>query len=165
MSDLTTNVKRVRKERAVVTDQELRRLNRKDLLELLISKTRECEVLREKLGRTETALQDRRIEIGQSGSLAEAALRINGVFKAADEAARQYLENLHQQEEEVEAAIARKSEEMARLEEETAARCQAMEEASRKKTEEYWADVSKRLELFCKEHKELKALLSMGEET
>ena len=40
------------------------------------------------------ALTDRKIAIEESGSMAEAALRLNGVFEAADQAVRQYLENM-----------------------------------------------------------------------
>ena len=86
-----------------MTDQELRKLSRRDLLELLIGKTRECEELQKKLESAETALQERLIQIGESGSIAEAALQINGVFEAAEAAARQYLENVQRQGREQEA--------------------------------------------------------------
>ena len=42
----------------------------------------------------EEQLKDRRILLGQAGSIAEAALRLNGVFEAAEAAAQQYLENV-----------------------------------------------------------------------
>lgn len=77
-----------------MTDKELRRLSRAELLEMLLAQTEENERLRERLDEAEAALNDRRIEIERAGSLAEASLRLNKVFTAADEAARQYLENV-----------------------------------------------------------------------
>lgn len=77
-----------------MTDKELRRLSRAELLEMLLVQTEENERLRERLDEAEAALNDRRIEIERAGSLAEASLRLNKVFTAADEAARQYLENV-----------------------------------------------------------------------
>ncbi|MCI6228993.1 MAG: DNA repair protein [Candidatus Faecousia sp.] len=78
-----------------MTDAELRRLSRRELLEMLISETEENMRLRAELEQARAKLQDRRILLEKSGSMAEAALRLNGVFEAADKAARQYLENAH----------------------------------------------------------------------
>ena len=77
-----------------MTDKELRRLSRNELLEMLISETEENARLREELAQVRAELENRRILVEQSGSLAEAALRINCVFEAADRAAKQYLENI-----------------------------------------------------------------------
>lgn len=77
-----------------MTDKELRRLSRSELLELLIAQMEETERLRQSLEEAEAALANRRIIVAQAGTLAEAALQMNGVFEAADRAARQYLENI-----------------------------------------------------------------------
>lgn len=77
-----------------MTDKELRRMNRGELLQMLITQVEENKMLQEKLEQTETALKDRQITIEQSGSLAEVALSLNGVFQATDAAAKQYLENI-----------------------------------------------------------------------
>lgn len=77
-----------------MTDQELRKLSRKDLLELLIAQRRERDALKAELEEARTALQDRRICIENAGSIAEAALQLNNVFEAAQAAAEQYLENI-----------------------------------------------------------------------
>lgn len=97
-----------RKEDAAVTDNELRKLSRKDLLELLVSQGRELDDLQSKLEKAEAALQDRQICIEKVGSIAEAALELNGVFEAAQAAARQYLENVRQRSEFIEEECARK---------------------------------------------------------
>lgn len=77
-----------------MTDKELRKLSRIDLLELLLEKSRENEKLKEELEQVKAKLADRKINIEKAGSIAEAALVLNGVFQAAQAAADQYLENL-----------------------------------------------------------------------
>ena len=77
-----------------MTDKELRRLSRSELLEMLIAQTEENDRLKIRLEQAEAQLRDRRIAIDKAGSLAEAALSLNGVFQAAETAAQQYLENI-----------------------------------------------------------------------
>lgn len=77
-----------------MTDKELRRLSRSELLEMLIAQTEENDRLKIRLEQAEAQLRDRRIAIDKAGSLAEAALSLNGVFRAAEAAAQQYLENI-----------------------------------------------------------------------
>ena len=61
---------------------------------MLIEQMEENEKLRNRLEEAEADLRNRKIIIKRAGSLAEAALELNHVFQAADEAARQYLENV-----------------------------------------------------------------------
>ena len=77
-----------------MTDRELRRLSRAELLEMLIAETEENARLREELAQARSALADRRILLEKSGSIAETALRLNGIFEAADRAAQQYLQSV-----------------------------------------------------------------------
>ena len=77
-----------------MTDKELRRLSRSELLEMLIAQTEENRQLKIRLERAEAQLRDRRIAVEKAGSLAEAALQLNRVFEAADKATQQYLENV-----------------------------------------------------------------------
>lgn len=83
-----------------MTEKELKHLNRAELLELLLAQMEENEKLKKRLQKAQAALKDRRIEIEDAGTLAEAALRLNGIFEAADRAARQYLENVRRVSEE-----------------------------------------------------------------
>jgi hypothetical protein len=80
---------------------ELKKLNRTELLELLLEVTRENERLKKRLKIYEEAVQDREIAIAESGSLAEAAMKISGVLEAAQEAADLYLENIMRMEREL----------------------------------------------------------------
>lgn len=77
-----------------MTDRELKRLSRAELLEMLLAQIEENKALKEQLQETRDALEDRQIVIEKAGTMAEAALQLNGVFEAADRAARQYLENI-----------------------------------------------------------------------
>lgn len=82
-----------------MTEQELRKLNRRDLLELLVSQGKERDALQAELEETKAALADRQLHIAEMGSIAEAALMVNGVFDTAQKAADQYLENIKQRSE------------------------------------------------------------------
>ena len=72
----------------------LRKLSKLQLLELLAQQERELQALRQELAEKEEALQDRVLQMEEAGSIAEAALRLNDVFEAAQRAADQYLESL-----------------------------------------------------------------------
>ncbi len=78
----------------------MKRLSRTELLEMLIDQSEELEKLRTQMKNAQIALQNKRIAIENSGSIAEAALALNGVFSAAQAAAEQYLENIQKQQEE-----------------------------------------------------------------
>ena len=74
-----------------MTDKDLKRLRRDELLEMLIAQSKRTEQLERELEEARAALQ---IFLEEAGSIAEAALRINGVFEAAQAAAQQYLDNI-----------------------------------------------------------------------
>lgn len=69
----------------------LRKLSKLQLLELLAEQEKELLKLREELAQKEKELNERALIMEESGSIAEAALKINGVFEAAQAAAEQYL--------------------------------------------------------------------------
>ncbi len=77
-----------------MTQEELKKLKRVDLLEMLIEQSKENERLKKKLARAEKELESRHIAIESSGSMASAALQLNNVFEAAEKAQKQYIENL-----------------------------------------------------------------------
>lgn len=81
-------------------NRDLNKLKRIDLLELLIAQGKEIDRLKAELAAAEEELYRRRLDINTAGSIAEAALQLNGVFRAAQAAADQYLENIRQMEEE-----------------------------------------------------------------
>ena len=78
-----------------MTDKELRRLSRQDLVELLYELQKENLRLRQELEETKEALQSRELHLRKAGSIAEAALALNEVFERAQQAADDYLRNLY----------------------------------------------------------------------
>ena len=77
-----------------MTSKELKKLNRTELLELLLSKTTEVEKLNSEIFKLQTELEEKNIKMRTTGSIAEASLKLNGVFEAAQKAADQYLESV-----------------------------------------------------------------------
>ena len=75
----------------------LKKLSRQDLLEMLIAEEKRIDQLEKELQEAQEALKERKILIDNSGSIAEAALKLNGIFEAAQAAADQYLENIKEQ--------------------------------------------------------------------
>lgn len=75
---------------------ELKRLNRRDLLEMLLDLRRENDRLRQELEQTRKELNDRTLVVEQSGSLAEAVVKLNGLMEAAQAACDQYTYNMQQ---------------------------------------------------------------------
>ena len=80
-----------------MTEKELHKLKRGELLEMMLAQSREIDALRARVSELEEKLADREIRIRESGSIAEAALKINGIFEAAQAAADQYMENVRNQ--------------------------------------------------------------------
>ncbi len=105
-----------------MTERELKKLSRVELLELLIEQTERNEELEQKVAAMEQQLYDKRIDTKEIGTLAEACLKVNKIFEAADAAAEQYLENIKECDEKCKAMIA-----------ETESRCAEMEKAAEAK--------------------------------
>lgn len=77
-----------------MTDRELKRLSRSELLEMLLAQVKENKKLKIQLNEMQAQLDNRQIMIDKAGSIAQASLQLNGVFEAAQNAAAQYLENI-----------------------------------------------------------------------
>lgn len=103
---------------------ELKKLKRVELLELLYDEVKENENLKKKLAAKEKELAQRTIDLSDAGSIAEAALKLQGVFRAADEACQSYLEQVRRQ--------FPSMEELERRKAQTEAECRAMREEAEK---------------------------------
>lgn len=84
-----------------MTEKELKKLSRIELLELLVEQTERCEDLErklaeaeQKLAKTEQKLENQALNVKEVGTLADACLKVNKIFEAADAAAKQYLANI-----------------------------------------------------------------------
>lgn len=75
-------------------DKKIRKINKKELLEILLSQAKRIEELEQQLEKTQKKLDSKKITIENSGSLAEASLKLNGIFEMAQATAEQYLLNI-----------------------------------------------------------------------
>lgn len=75
-------------------DKKLRKISKKELLELLLSQAKRIEELESELLETKNKLNSKEIMIDEVGSLAEASLKLNGIFEVAQETANQYMFNI-----------------------------------------------------------------------
>lgn len=114
-----------------MTERELKKLGRGDLLEMLLELSKENDKLREELAQTQEQLASRTIEIENAGSLAEAALQLNGIFEAAQAACEQYRQNIEErstnQKQICEQMENESKEKCERMEQKTREECQLME--------------------------------------
>ncbi len=120
---------------------------------MLIEQGKENEKLKKQLAEAESELESRRIAIENSGSMAQAALRLNNVFEAAENAKKQYIENIFSRdvsqidiEEEVRNycldMISNAEEKRIEIENETRLRCEEIVKESKKKISDYYAELS-----------------------
>lgn len=158
-----------------MTEKELRKLNRAELLEMLIEASSELQACKERLAEAETALQNRQITLSKAGSIAEASLMLNGVFDAAQLACQQYTENIQrlskrqeticaQMESEsqakAESIIAEAERRRDQIEHDAKVQSAEMLRKAKAESEKYWEDVSAKLETFYEAHEDLRELLS-----
>jgi cell division septum initiation protein DivIVA len=107
-----------------MTEKELKNLNRADLLEMLLSLSKENEQLKEQLEEAQKKVENKKITVKQLGNIAEASLQLNGVFTAAQAACDQYIEN-------VKMMVTQHKKQCAKQEKETTQECERMlQEAS-----------------------------------
>lgn len=149
-----------------MTEKDLKRLSRAELLEMLIAQSKRADELQGKLEKAEAELNSRQLKVNEAGSIAEASLRLNGVFEAAQAASQQYLENIRMLKDRQEEVCAKRDAETKaeaeRLLSETKASCDKMLEKAKQDSAAYWTEVSTRLESFYEEHAGLRELLSMS---
>ena len=77
-----------------MTAKDLKKLSRKELIELLIRQTKEMDQLKADLADKVKKLEDRDMRIQKAGSIAEAAMNLSGIFEAAQQAADEYLSQI-----------------------------------------------------------------------
>lgn len=164
--------------------KELRRMSRGELLQALIERTRENAWLREKLTDAQSALEqakaelaDRTMALTESGSIAEAALKINGVFEDAQQAAGDYLNAIQQlkreQEQKTGDALAeaqRQAEEIlqqaraksAQMEKDAQRRCDELIRIAERDARHNWDEMDRRMKQLSEDNAALREMLQGG---
>ena len=82
-----------------MTDKELKKLGRRELLEMLIVQTRRNENLEKNIADLQQQLASRELSVQRAGDLAGAVMELNGVFESARNACEQYKLNIERMEE------------------------------------------------------------------
>lgn len=95
-----------------LTEKELKKLNRYQLLELLIVQTERADKLQTNLEEAEKQLNEKDLKMTSLGSIAEASLQLAGVFQAAQAAADLYIDAAKKKAEEIEYAAHKKAAEI-----------------------------------------------------
>lgn len=102
--------------------KELKKLNRRELVDVIYQLKKNEEQLREQIASLEEQLQDRRIKLSVAGSIAEVATDITGIFSVAQSTADLYLR------------------EIASMKEDAQIECEKMIEEAKKKVESIMDD-------------------------
>lgn len=147
--------KAVMERRELMTERELKKLSRIELIELLLEQSKENAQLRAMLKQAQDQLDDRAIRIEKAGSIAEASLQLNGVFQAAQAACEQYIEN-------VEHLSSRQEEICAQMERDTQAKCAKMLAEAKKQSQDYWDEVSRKIKNVTSSYAELQTILKQA---
>ena len=79
-----------------MTDQELRKLSRADLLEMLVDLNEELNRVKQQLEVAEEKLNSRQIMIDKAGAIAESALQLIGSFETGEAAGGQSADTIRQ---------------------------------------------------------------------
>ena len=145
-----------------MTEKELQRLNRREILEILITQMEKNEHLQQQLDEALAKLSSKQIVIQNAGSIADASLQLNGVFESAQAAAEQYLENIKrindQQEQMAQKLQADAQKQAAAI----IAEADAYSVKTHKEADDYWQQVSDKARSVLQQQEGLRQLLQNG---
>lgn len=158
-----------------MTDKELRKLSRAELLEMLLAQTIEVDNLKAQVLKLTEKVEKKDIIISNAGSIAEASLMLNGVFEAAQNAADQFLQNVAGADldfatpaantETPESLLNDARIRCAQMVKETEEQCDKMLKEAKKQTRECWVEVSKKVEMLMNENPALCKKIYSSEDT
>ena len=77
-----------------MNEKDFRKLKRVELYEIMLAQAEEIDDLRNQLTAAKKELENKRIDIQRSGSIAEASLKLTKIFEEAQKAADLYLSNI-----------------------------------------------------------------------
>jgi len=77
-----------------MTEKELLKLKRSEMLEIMLAQSREIDKLRQELEEANARVEDRELRLKDCGSIAEASLRLTNIFTEAQKAVDLYVENV-----------------------------------------------------------------------
>lgn len=160
--------------------KELKDLTRAELLELLIERTTQLQQVQAQLDEVLSQQQNApSVPVYESaGTLAEAAMQVNGVFEAADRAAKQYLDSMDQMvqnqkaacqqmeaeaREKAERIIADAEVKCYKMEHDTQVHCAMLLRSAEQESGRNWTELFARLDKLSEENNALHAMADQGE--
>ena len=136
-----------------MTERELKKMSRSDLIELMLAQSREIERLNAQMENVSKKLADKMLTIDNSGSIADAALQLNHVFAAAQAACDQYTLNVQMRTQQQEQLCLQ-------MERETREKCDKMIADAQAQADAYWEKVNKKISDLMEQSKGLRELLN-----
>ena len=103
-------------------DKKIRKISKRELLEILLEQAKKIEELEKELEKTTKKLETKKMIIEEAGTFADASAKLNGLFETAEVTANQYLLNV--------------KEKCKKIENDTKKECQKIKEDMIKETEE-----------------------------
>ena len=115
-------------DRWVMEQKDLKKIKRRELLELMLEQAKRIQELELEVKDLKSELDSKRIKIKESGSIAEAALKLNNIFEDAENAVNQYYENFKENCKKIETSIKKEATlEKNRIVKETLEKCKKKE--------------------------------------
>ena len=153
-----------------MTDQELKKLNRMELIDMIYEAQKRYEACMEENRQLKAELEERNLKIASAGSIAQAALSINRVFETAQAAADQYLSSIQAAKETAQSKITAAEEESkqirARAEQAASAllanaqkKAQAMQAQAEQQSAKAWQTFQQKAAELVNAHEELRRLV------
>lgn len=137
-------------------------LSKNEMMMVMHDQEQEIEKLKSQVDELQAKLDGYEIKVSESGSLAEAAAKVSGLFEAAQLTVDTYLENMKKRDEESEAVFAdvqKQADQIIAEAEEVAGKRLAAADAE---IEEKWAVIESRLLVMYESHKGLQELVESG---
>lgn len=137
-------------------------LSKNEMMMVMHDQEQEIEKLKSQVEELQAKLDGYEIKVSESGSLAEAAAKVSGLFEAAQLTVDTYLKNMKKRDEESEAVFAdvqKQADQIIAEAEEVANKRLAAADAE---IEEKWAVIESRLLVMYESHKGLQELVESG---
>lgn len=137
-------------------------LSKNEMMMVMHDQEQEIEKLKSQVEELQAKLDGYEIKVSESGSLAEAAAKVSGLFEAAQLTVDTYLENMKRRDEEAEkifADVQKQADQIIAEAEEVAGKRLAAADAE---IEEKWAVIESRLLVMYESHKGLQELVESG---
>ena len=137
-------------------------LSKNEMIMVMHDQEQEIEKLKSQVYELQAKLNGYEIKVSESGSLAEAAAKVSGLFEAAQLTVDTYLENMKRRDEEAEAAFADVQKQADQILAEAEAVANKRLAAADAEIEEKWAVIESRLLVRYESHKGLQELVESG---